>query len=279
MKIGVLYGAWGGEREVALKSLKFVERALQGRDFVKMDVEADRSQIVEFIKSVDVVLPIVHGKPGEDGQIAALCQWLKKLCLFSDSEAHLKAWDKSLARLIVGEAGLRVARIYKEGLDIQKIVKKPKTEGSSLGVQVISADDFDNDSGFLYEEFIEGREFSVGVIDYGGETRVLPVTEVMVGPGVWGYDSKYDGSTTEICPAEIDDDLKNRLQEAAKTAHIALCCKHLSRSDFRVNEKGEVYFLETNTIPGMTETSFVPLMLAAEGIEFADLLDDWLTRL
>lgn len=279
MKIGILYGSWGGEREVALRSLKFLEKALAGRDFVKMNVESGRSEIIEFIKSVDVILPIVHGKPGEDGQIAVLCQWFGKPCLFSDFEAHVKCWDKSLARLVVSEAGLRVARIYEEGSDILKIVKKPRAEGSTIGVTIINPSEFDNNSEFLYEEFIEGREFSVGVIDFEGAVKGLPVAEVMVGSGVWGYDAKYDGSTIEVCPADIDERLREELQKMAVIAHRALSCRHLSRSDFRVNNKGEIYYLETNTIPGMTETSFVPLMLAVENIQFVDLLEDWLTRL
>ena len=128
----------------------------------------------------------------------------------------------------------------------------------------------------IVEEFIKGREITCGVVDMpdGQDPQPLLPVEIIVpsDESVWGYESKYSGRTTEICPAEIDDELMSRIQVLAVAAHNVIGLRHYSRTDFIVNREG-VWLLEINSLPGLTEESLLPKSLKAAGLEFPDFLD------
>lgn len=162
---------------------------------------------------------------------------------------------------------------------------KPNASGSSVGMSLVdepSALDAALAAAFaecemvLVQERIRGREFSCGALGNSGQTDILalPVVEIITTARFFDYEAKYDASKTrEVCPAEIDAALAARIQDAARIAHKALRCDGLTRSDFIASEDGTIYFLEINTIPGMTEASICPKEAAALGWSFADLLD------
>ncbi len=129
----------------------------------------------------------------------------------------------------------------------------------------------------LVEKLIEGREFTMTAIDDGGKSQALPIVEIITKHELFDFESKYDPELAqEICPAQIDLDLTKRLQAMALDAHRLIGARHLSRTDVIVDGKNEIYFLEINTIPGLTNTSLVPKALDAAGIELGDLLVEWI---
>src|SRR6266536_4620723 len=157
-----------------------------------------------------------------------------------------------------------------------RVVAKPLAGGSSRGLFFINkGEEFTNevDVPYIVEEFLSGRELTVGVIERDGKPFALPVLEVEVDPGrSFDYVGKYLGSgTREICPAKISDRMRDAAQKVAVTAHTTLGCEGYSRTDVVATEN-ETYFLELNTLPGLTTSSLVPKELQAAGISFRDFL-------
>jgi len=196
------------------------------------------------------------------------------------------AFDKLAAREKFKQAGLRVASggAWKdEPTPSIPFVLKPVADGSSVGVFIIrnekdlsaAAEVAENHGNYMFEEFIEGREVTVGIL---GSTA-LPLVEIRPVEGFYDYRNKYtQGRAEHTCPASFDDVTTARIQEAALLAHKALGCEVYSRVDFLVPEAGDPVVLEVNTIPGMTELSLLPEAAAAAGTRFPQLcsriLDD-----
>lgn len=230
----------------------------------------------------------IHGGRGEDGTIQ---QWFEDRNLHftgSGAKACRTTFDKVLAKEIVENYGIKVTQSYSiqgasneseklltELLDQHhKIVVKPVKDGSSVGLVIIDnsngvseALDVLNNLGekvFIVEPFVEGTELTVGVVDEGGYHRALPCTEIRAEAGrVFDYKGKYLGEgVKEITPADVNEDLSLKAQEAARICHKVLGCYGYSRSDFIMNNNEAVY-LETNTLPGLTAASLVPQQLEA----------------
>jgi D-alanine-D-alanine ligase len=243
-----------------------------------------------------VFLLALHGGEGEDGSVQRLMEARKIPFTGSCSTASAAAFDKGRAKEVVEER-VRVAesrvvndvRAIDGSIDAmlkryEKIVLKPVAGGSSRGLFFV---DRSTDLGpildaihtlkvpYILEQFISGRELTVGVIDGENGPRALPVIEIETDPGFsFDYDGKYLGKgTREICPAKIPDAIRDEVQQMALTAHIALGCEGYSRSDFVAGEDG-VYFLELNTLPGLTTSSLVPQQLLEAGIEFRTFLEE-----
>jgi D-alanine-D-alanine ligase len=234
-----------------------------------------------------VFLLALHGTVGEDGTLQRMFERRGIPFTGSNSAASATAFDKSLAKAAVaGTLRIAESRVANNAGELRdavddlfsrhvRLVLKPLAGGSSRGLYFLSRGDALPAIGIPYivEQFLEGREVTDGVLDDGTSVIALPVIEVEIDSGrEFDYAGKYLGSgTREICPANIPDALAREVQDAARAAHIALGCEGYSRSDFVAADDG-VYYLETNTLPGLTTSSLVPQELAVAGISFHDFL-------
>lgn len=285
--IAILTGGWDGEREVGLRSSKYVIAALEKDYRIELfNLPEDLDLFLSKYKDFAIAIPIIHGKIGEDGRLQGVLETLGVKFPFSGSRASNLCMAKHLANAVAKNAGLNVPNFTL--LDAGQTfawntptILKPCDGGSSLGLQVMkSAGQTKITAPTLAQDLIVGREFTVGVIEHNDAPIALPVAEI-IHSGTFGFEEKYSTNSTaqEICPANVDRDLNEKLQKAALQAHTAFGCRHLSRTDLMVDSAGKVWFLETNTIPGMTQASFIPKMLRAANIEPTKLFTEWLNSL
>ena len=297
IRIAVLAGGWSKERNVSIKSGKAVLNALDNKkyDIVSYDPKDDLNLLWQDRKSLDLVLNLLHGKYGEDGRIQGLLDVFEIPFVGSGVLASAMTMNKRVTKEVYRSVALRVPKgvVLKKGehVDIDKILNslgnpvviKPASEGSSIGISI--KDDeleiqkgiekaFDFDSEVLVEEYISGKEITCAVLGRKS-LQTLPLVEIVPKDShlFFDYDAKYTvGETSEICPARIDVDLRNSAFQIAINAHRALHCRDWSRTDMIVRDE-KIYVLETNTIPGMTETSLVPLAARGNGWDLGSLLD------
>lgn len=244
-----------------------------------------------------VFLLALHGGAGEDGTVQRLLEERAIPFTGSGAAASEASFDKERAKeLVRGRCTIAESRVARGADEVrtaiddmlsrhERIVLKPLAAGSSRGLFFLDRGD-DRDEvvdkiaalsiPYLVEQFISGRELTVGVVADGGAPFALPVIEIVVEAGhSFDYEGKYLGKgTREICPADIPDAMRDSAQNAAVTAHVALGCDGYSRSDFVATEDGGMYFLELNTLPGLTTSSLVPQELTAAGIDFRDFLEN-----
>ena len=241
--------------------------------------------VLEICQMADVVFLGLHGACGEDGRIQATLDLLG--VPYTGSLGSAIAMDKDLTKQIVAPLGVRTPAwrtlTYTQA-DIPCIMAETKLpavvklvdSGSSIGVSIAhNAAELEaalranvGVERVIIEEYVKGREIDVGVLD----GKALPSIEIIPKQGFYDYVNKYQaGATLEICPSPIDPEIEKKLGEAALTVHNALGLKGYSRSDYIVDEKGDVYFLEINTLPGMTPTSLMPQEAAAAGIDYNTL--------
>jgi D-alanine-D-alanine ligase len=239
------------------------------------------------VEDPDFVLA-VHGTEGEDGTLQRMMEARGIPFTGSGAESSAAAFDKDRTKTLVRDR-VRVAesRIATNTDEIaatvrdmlarhEKTVLKPVAGGSSRGLFFLRRGErFDAkiDVPYLVEQFIVGRELSVGVVDFGEGPVALPVIEIEVDAGhSFDYAGKYLGKgTREICPAQIPDRMRDEAQQNALAAHKALGCEGYSRTDVIAAQDG-IYFLELNTLPGLTSSSLLPQELRAVDIEFGDFL-------
>jgi len=236
-----------------------------------------------------VFLLALHGGEGEDGTVQRLLESRGVPFTGSGSAASAAAFDKGRAKEMVKDR-VRIAesRVVQDVTAIdstisemlerhEKLVLKPLAGGSSRGLffvergsEIPKIDSIP----YIVEQFISGRELTVGVIEGENGRVALPVIEIETDPGArFDYEGKYLGKgTREICPAKIPDAMRDEAQSIALAAHIALGCEGYSRSDLIAGDEG-VYFLELNTLPGLTTSSLVPQQLHEAGISFRDFLE------
>lgn len=293
--VAVLMGGWSAEREVSLSSGRGCAQALReaGFEVSAIDVGRDPAALLAALTPrPDVVFNALHGRGGEDGTIQAILNMLQIPYTHSGLLASAVAMDKPMAKCVFHDAGLPVAEgrvatraeIVAGRVMAAPYVVKPTNEGSSVGVIIVRVgenrairDDEVNDE-MLVERFIPGRELTVAVMG----DRALGVIEI-VSRGTWyDYESKYaTGGSEHLCPAPIHATAYEEACRIAVTAHRALGCRGVSRSDLRYDdtagEPGQLYLLEVNTQPGMTPTSLVPDLAAANGISFGSLVT-WLVE-
>jgi D-alanine-D-alanine ligase len=297
IEIALLAGGWSGERDISIKSGDAVYRALDKNRYnvTRYDPHDDLESLIKARKGIDLAFILLHGKFGEDGRIQGLLDLLGIPFVGSGVLTSAMAFNKKIAKDIFKNAGLNVVKdemICKDKeFSVDQImdrigpstVVKPVAEGSSLGVSIChNRDDLIEGikMAFLYnqevmvESHIQGREVTCCVIGEK-ELETLPIVEIVPEQGheFFDYKAKYTaGVTKEICPARLPTVLKVKVEDCAKKAHKALKCRTWSRIDMII--KGEdVYVLEINTIPGMTENSLVPLAAKAAGISISQLLD------
>jgi D-alanine-D-alanine ligase len=291
-RVAVLFGGMSAEREVSLASGRKVITALAeaGYDVVPIEVGDDlRAVIAALDPRPDAVFNALHGRFGEDGAIQGVLDWLGIPYTHSGVRASALAMDKAAARAIFAAAGLPIAR--GRVIDVAELehadpmpmpyVVKPINEGSSVGVTIIRTGDnrrsevaanWKFGAEALVEEFIPGRELTVGVM----HDRALTVTEISAGNAFYDYESKYaEGGSSHVVPAAIHPVIAAQAMDVALAAHRALGCRGATRSDFRYDdtagEPGRLVLLEVNTQPGLTPTSLLPEQAAHVGISFPQL--------
>ncbi|MDB5415807.1 MAG: D-alanine--D-alanine ligase [Rubritepida sp.] len=293
-RVAVLYGGISAEREVSLVSGEQVIAALReaGFDVTPIDASADLAATISALRAArpDAVFNALHGRFGEDGCIQGVLDWMGLPYTHSGVRASSLAMDKVAAKAVFRAAGLPVAP--QRLVDIEELeaedpmprpyVVKPVNEGSSVGVHILRTGDnrraeiarswrFGKQA--LVEEFIPGRELTVGVMG----DRALGVTDIMADAGeFYDYDSKYAaGGSRHVVPAVVDAAIYAQAMEIAVAAHQALGCRGATRSDFRYDdtegEPGRLILLEVNTQPGLTPTSLLPEQAAHQGIGFPAL--------
>ena len=293
-KIGVLMGGPSSEREISLKSGNAVYESLKqsGVDAVSIDIKVDNlEENADLIRSfnIDCAFIALHGYFGEDGLIQGILELLKIPYTGSGVQASRMAINKASSHEKFESGGLNIPK-YKSvskpsgeddlaaclriGLPL---VVKPARNGSSIGLSVIDKEGalpaalekaFKFDEIAIVEEYIKGRELTVGILD----TLALPVIEIVPKGGIFDYEAKYHAGLTEyIIPARLDKLTADKVSLAALTAHKLLGCVGYSRVDIILDKNSVPVILEINTIPGFTNMSLLPKAARCAGIEFNEL--------
>lgn len=294
MKVAVLMGGLSKEREISLRSGGAVSLALKkkGHEVLEVDVTGVESITSLSKQKVDKAFIALHGKFGEDGLIQAILEWLKIPYTGSTMLSSALCYHKNKTKELVKNKGVKTP----DSVVIQKsdslypfidqfflgfpCIVKPNTEGSSIGVyRVLKKEDLEEsvtkalqyDPTVLVEKYIQGRELTVGVL----HGKALPVVEVVPKSGFYDFEAKYTpGKTSYLVPAPLSEAQTKQVQEISQNIYRFLDCRGAIRVDFMLDKNP--YFLEVNTIPGMTETSLLPKAAKEAGMNFEDLCEEML---
>ncbi|MES2419369.1 MAG: D-alanine--D-alanine ligase [Bacteroidota bacterium] len=265
-------------------------------DSVKIDIDKNDFSLTLSGKKIkfDGVFIVIHGSPGEDGKLQGYFDMIGIPYTTCSALTSAITMNKGYTKAIVnGIKDLNVAKsvqLFETSTDQVNTIKsqlklpyfvKPNNGGSSIGMSKVKAADdlqdalnkaFNEDNQVLVEEFVEGREFSVGVFRANGKIVVLPATEVIPANEFFDFEAKYTpGATEEITPGRMSDEERNRVEQVVTAVYEKLNCSGIVRIDyFLAHSTGNFYFIEINTIPGQTATSFIPQQVAAMGIELKD---------
>jgi D-alanine-D-alanine ligase len=292
-KIGVLRGGPSLEREISLLSGEAVIKALKDRDYAVEDIIVPQKRDLDYLKNwtldvlkkkkIDLCFIALHGWFGEDGKIQRILSEAGYLYAGSDQNSCRIAMDKILSKEIFEKESIATPKYLvldaldsfdPEDIDFPAALK-PSSQGSSIGVYKIKnkaeaeaamAEVVKYDRRILVEDFIEGQELTVGIVD----DSPLAVIEISYSDDIYSYGVKYrDGSSCYSIPANIDDSLRESAKELALRAHRAIGCNNFSRVDMIYSKKDHnIYILEVNTIPGLTKVSLLPKAAKFCGIEF-----------
>ncbi len=242
--------------------------------------------VIAFCQAADVVFMALHGENGENGKIQACFDLMGITYTGTDYVSSALAMNKGITKELFAfygiptPCGFRLKKGQKQEEEAAfPCIVKACCGGSSVGVSIAQrredyekalAEAFAYDDEVIVEQYIKGREFSVGVMN----GKALPVIEIAPLTGFYDYKNKYQpGSTVETCPADLPEDKTRELQSYAEKAFTALRLKNYARMDFMMSETGEVFCLEANTLPGMTPTSLLPQEAAAQGMSFGELCE------
>ena len=289
MKIGLLVGGDSAERDVSLSSGKAIHKALEalGNSVIVLDSKNGVHLLKNKIVSVDLIFNGLHGGDGENGSVAEYLESLGVPFTGSDKYSSKICMDKDSSKKIVSKNGidtpnwLKSQKLPKEDqLDHIgfPMVVKPNDQGSTIGLSMVKdkkrlVDAFNNASIFansiIFESFIDGREITVPVIG----DAAFPIVEIVPSHDLYDYECKYtSGMSDYFCPANIDDETTKNIKSIALKIHKLLKCRHYSRVDFLLDKNSKLWFLEINTLPGMTETSLLPKSLDVAGYNFNDVI-------
>ena len=240
----------------------------------------------------DVVLLCIHGTPGEDGKLQGYFDMLGLPYTSCDAATSALTFNKRYTVAVAAFGGISVANsmhLFKHTpvspenilakLQLPVFVK-PNNGGSSIGMSKVTTADalapalekaFKEDTQVLVEEFISGREFTIGVFKTKGALQVLPITEIETSNEFFDFEAKYQGKSVETTPANINATMQSQLEAAAKRVYEVLNCRGVVRVDFIYNEqKGLPYMLEVNTVPGQSAASVIPQQVKAMGLSLQD---------
>lgn len=299
LKVALLSGGTSNEREISLRSGEAVFAALDKNKYeiFRYDLKTDLENFINdaLAEKFKIVLPILHGAVGEDGRLQGLLDILNLKYVFSGHLSHAIGMNKNLAKTIVAARGITTPESVilnkLDNYDLKKIssalswpiMVKPVSAGSSVGISKANneaelsraiSNAFQYDNQIILEKYIKGREFTVAIM--GNKCpQALPVIEIIPKAGeFYDYRSKYeDGGSEHICPAVIDNELSEKIKNCAVNVFQIIGCADLARVDFMMDENNQFYFIEINTIPGMTSVSLAPEAARQSGLEFGDFLD------
>jgi len=290
-KVAIICGGVGSERKISLKTGNAIYDAIKNSVDTNL-IEFDNYNTLffddKFIES-DIVFIALHGWGGEDGRLQGYLDLIGKNYTGSFYESSAIAMDKSLTKSIVSKKLVRtpfgetvnsydeyiesLERVYRD-VAPDKIVVKPNKDGSSVGLHIFEnkedaiykGQEIDFSNEYLIEEFVTGREVTIPVL----AGVAYPIVEIVADGGVYDYKHKYTkGASNYICPALFDKSKTEKLQKQAEQIYKILNCRGVARVDFIVGDN-EDYFLEINTIPGMTETSLAPMSAKSIDINFEE---------
>jgi D-alanine-D-alanine ligase len=294
LKIQVLAGGISHERDISLKSGRRVADALTEHGATVVIREPDSNLLTNIAKDKpDVIWPVLHGASGEDGALRDILTLTGVPFVGATPESARLAWDKSIAKILVARAGIQTPpsitlpkETFRE-LDAESVlasvtqaialpvVVKPARGGSAQGVSIVTKIEDLNRAmvdAYVYcdvviiEKLVEGIELALSVIDLGAGPIALPAVEVVPRTGHFSYDERYTaGETDYFIPARLDAKTSEAARKVAVTVHEVLGLRHLSRIDMIVDSNGIVWFLEANVLPGLTETSLLPMAITASG--------------
>ena len=288
VRVGVLMGGLSAERPVSLKSGHGVCDALTSRGWNAVEIDVGRDLPARLVaERVDVAWIALHGRFGEDGCVQGLCEVMGIPYTGSGVRASAVAMDKIATKRALSKIGdVVMARdlVYRRG-DAWPVdpplpcVVKPANSGSTIGISRATTEDelersieaaLVYDDEVLVEQFIDGEEITVAVLD----GVALPVVRIVPESGFFDYEAKYTkGMTRYECPGQISAMAAKRASDAASAAFRALGCRGLARADFIIPKDDVPVFLEINTIPGMTATSLSPMAASAVGMSYPELVE------
>lgn len=312
--IAIVMGGYSSEAEISLKSGDVVYNSLDAnkyalykvyifkdRWFVKLDTQEykidkdDFSFVKKDIKvNFDCVFNAIHGNPGENGALVAYFDLLGIKHTSAPFYQMSLTFNKRDTLSVIKEYGIQTANSYymhqRDEINTVKIIEKvglpcfvkPNRSGSSFGISKVYKEEnledaimkaCKEDEEILIESFLDGKEVSVGIIEYQGKIEVLPITEIVSENDFFDYEAKYKGKSQEITPARISDVEKKKVINTARKVYRVLNMSGFSRSEFILVD-GEPYFLEINTVPGMTEESLLPQQAKEASISLTDLFDN-----
>jgi D-alanine-D-alanine ligase len=302
LNIAVLSGGISHEREVSLRSGRRVADALISRGHTVTVIDPDAALFVT-LKNLkpDVVWPALHGSSGEDGALLDLLSAAGYSYVGPSAAAARLAWSKPVSKTLVARAGVNTApsiTVAREAfrelgagsvLELitaelgNHVVVKPASGGSAQGVSIVTTaeelpramvDAFTYHDVALIEKFIAGTEVAVTVVDGATGAQALPAVEIVPLDGVYSFEARYNaGETTFFVPARVSDEVSAKISSVAVMVHEALGLSQLSRIDLIVDSSGDVWFLEANSLPGLTETSSAPLAIEAAGTDVGQLYE------
>ena len=307
--IGIVMGGYSNEYEISIKSGQVVYETLKdifncyriyirkNEWIIKKDNDSFNIDVDDFVidgltdLKLDCIFNAIHGTPGEDGKMQKYFEDKNIPITGCNSYQSKLTFDKIACLNFVSSKGIKVASSISlsnsEKIDVDEIENKigfpcfvkASNSGSSFGVfkvydkeEIVNCINsaFEVDNKVLIESFIDGREFSIGVISLDGATKVLPITEIITSNDFFDYEAKYEGKAKEITPANISEELESELKLLSEKVYNLLDLKGLSRSEFIVNNEG-IYYLETNTVPGLTSESILPQQARCAGVSLKEL--------
>lgn len=297
MIVCVLYGGLSCERKVSINSGLGILNSLKKKyKTYGYDFNGDYESLYENIKKADIVFNALHGGDGENGIIQAYLENKNIIFTGSGSKPSRLAMDKHKSKIVCLKNKIltpdwlvynnNISKVEK--FNNKSIVVKPTNEGSSMGLSIIDEYHGNNDSkiknlnsaillakevsdSILIEEYIEGRELTVGVL---GE-KILPTIEIKPNNNIYDYDSKYKkGKTEYIVPAPLNQEVNKMLKHTSKKIFKLFKCEQYARIDFRLSLNNKLYFLEMNTLPGFTDTSLFPKAAEAANIDYDCLVEN-----
>lgn len=297
--IAVVMGGPSAEREISLATGAAVAEALRVKGYRVTEIDLDPKKLVAHLEQCEakVVFNAVHGLYGEDGRLQTLLEMIEMPYTGSGLLASVLGLDKAASKRIMIAEGIPTPKslIFARGeecdyrAEILRVLKKlpvvikPSTQGSSIGVVIVKneadiadvmAKSFEYSREVVVEEFIGGKELTVAIMQDGDKVVALPVINIVPHSGVYDFHSKYTkGETEYLVPAPLEEATTKHVQELAIATYKLLGCSGVARVDVMLDESGQGYVLEVNTVPGMTATSLVPKAAAAVGISFPDLCE------
>jgi len=277
--------------EIILVGKDAPDIAAMKQAFAKRGGSGFGKNVLELCSAADIVFMALHGEDGEDGKIQAVLDMMGIKYTGSGYLASAVALNKHFTKMLFTASRIATPKYtvinkdeFKKGSMkiMPPCVVKSSTSGSSIGVFIVDStqgiDELDEakqkafalDDEIVVEQYIDGREFTCGVLD----ELALPIVEIIPNEGFYDYEHKYQvGATLEICPAKLDKKTTQKIQKIALKAHKMLGMQVYSRTDFLMDANGELYCIEVNSLPGMTPTSLVPQEAAAAGISYEDLCE------